>query len=306
MQAPGDARQYGVRQWILNRVQGMGAAMERPFDLLAVDLDGTLLNSQHALSEATRVALHRVHELGVTIVLCTGRAFTETRPVIAQIGLELDVTVTVFGALVTDVATGQTIERTPIAPDVARDVTAWFTARHYPVLWLNDPNEAGHDGYLINGRDRHEAVDRWLERTPCDVSQVDQVPPAAQPPLRLSIIHEADVLDRVSVALRSAFDGRLTHNVLHAPPYRLSLIESFAPHVNKWYGIRRLCERWGIDPRRTLAVGDDVNDIAMIRGAGLGVAMANAKPAVRDVADRLTASNDEDGVARLLDELFAA
>jgi hydroxymethylpyrimidine pyrophosphatase-like HAD family hydrolase len=108
----------------------------------------------------------------------------------------------------------------------------------------------------------------------------------------------------VSARLSAAFDGRLTHNVLHAPPYRLSLIEAFAPGVNKWYGIEKLCRWWGIAPARTVAVGDDVNDLDMVRSAGLGVAVANARPAVQAVADRLTASNDACGVAKLIDELL--
>ncbi len=276
------------------------------FDLLAVDLDGTLLDSDHQVPPANRDALHRAHDAGLHIVLCTGRAFTETRSILTQIGLDLDATVTVFGALVTDVRTEQTLHRTPIPLDVARRVTAWFARDGYPVLWLNDPNETGHDGYVIAGPNRHPAVDRWVARTPCNVSDVPDLPPDAAAPLRLSIIDDGHVLDAVSPRLRATFDGELTHNILHAPPYRLSLIESFAPHVSKWYGIAKLCRRWGVNPSRTVAVGDDVNDIAMIRAAGLGVAMANAKQAVHAVADTTTDDNNNAGVAKLIDRLLDA
>lgn len=273
-------------------------------DLLAVDLDGTLLDSAHALPEPNRAALHRAHDAGIRVVLCTGRSYTETTPILARIGLDLDATVTVFGAIVTDVATGRTLDRSPIALEVAREVTTWFGRRDYPVLWLTDQDETGHDGYLVRGPNRHPAVDAWLARSPCRVQEVDHLPAAAAAPVRLSIIDDDAPLDKVSVALRAAFDGRLVHNVLHAPPYRLSLIEAFAPHVNKWYGIAKLCQRWSIDPRHTVAVGDDVNDIDMLRHAGLGFAMANARPAVQAAADRVTASNDDCGVARLIDELL--
>lgn len=277
-----------------------------PYDLLAVDLDGTLLDSQHLLPAANRDALHRAHAAGMRIVLCTGRAFTETRPILEMIGLDLDATVTVFGALVTDVPTGRTLERTPIPPNTARAATAWFQEHGYPVLWLTDPNEAGTDGYVVAGPRRHPAVDQWIERSPCVVENVAWLPEECAAPIRLSIIDEAPALEAISAELRTAFDGRLTHNVLHAPPYRLSLIEAFAPQVSKWYGVEALCRRWGIDPRRTVAIGDDVNDVAMVRQAGLGVAVANAKPAVLAVADRVTDSNDACGVAKLLDELLNA
>lgn len=276
------------------------------YDLLAVDLDGTLLDSQHTLPAANRAALHRAHAAGMRIVLCTGRAFTETRPILQQIGLDLDATVTVFGALVTDVPTGRTLERTPIPMDVAHAATAWFQERGYPVLWLTDPDEVGTDGYVLAGPNRHPAVDQWIERSPCVVENVDRLPDGCAAPVRLSIIDEGPVLEGISAELRAAFDGRLTHNVLHAPPYRLSLIEAFAPQVSKWYGVEKLCRRWGIERRRTVAIGDDVNDIAMIRHAGLGVAVANAKPPVLAVAQRVTDSNDGCGVAKLLDELLGA
>jgi Cof subfamily protein (haloacid dehalogenase superfamily) len=272
------------------------------YDLLAVDLDGTLLNSQHALPQANRAALHRAHEAGVRIVLCTGRAFTETRPVLAELGLDLDAAVTVFGALVTDIRSGRTLHRTALPQDVGRAATAWFRAAGYPVLWLTDPDLCGADGYMLSGPRRHPAVDRWLQRSPCVIANVDELPSDCAAPVRLSIIDDSAVLEDLSTRFQLAFDGQLTHNVLHAPPYSLSLIEAFAPQVNKWYGITQLCRMWQIDPRRTVAVGDDVNDLAMISQAGLGVAMANARPVVHAAARVVTASNDDCGVARLVDE----
>lgn len=276
------------------------------YDLLAVDLDGTLLDSQHNLPEANRAALHRAHAAGLKILLCTGRAYTETRPILQQIGLDLDATVTVFGALLSEAGSGRTIERTPIPLETAYQVTDWLQTIGYPVLWLTDPQEAGSDGYVLAGPRRHPAVDQWIERSPCRVANVQRLPDGCCAPIRLSIIDEAPELERVAARLTVAFDGRLTHNVLHAPPYRLSLIEIFAPQVNKWYGIEKLCRHWGIDPRRTVAVGDDVNDVAMIRNAGWGVAVGNAKGPARAVADQIVGSNDECGVAQLIDELLGA
>jgi Cof subfamily protein (haloacid dehalogenase superfamily) len=276
------------------------------YDLFAIDLDGTLLNAQHELSAENRAALHQAHEAGVRIVLCTGRAYTETEPVLAQIGLDLDASVTVFGALVTDIRTGETIERTPIPLHVGHAVTSWFQDEGYPVLWLTDPNETGHDGFMLRGKKRHPAVDAWLERSPCQVQQVDQIPELTAAPLRLSVIDDEGPLEMVSARLSTEFADRIVHNVLHAPPYKLSLIEAFAPVVSKWHGIKKLCKEWQVDPARVMAIGDDVNDVAMLRHAGLGVAVSNAKEGVKNVADRMVASNDENGVAQLIEELLGA
>lgn len=274
------------------------------YDLLAVDLDGTLLDTQHALVPENRAALHRAHDAGLKIVLCTGRAYAETRPVIARIGLDLDATVTVFGAVVTDVATGRTLSRTAIPLDIARAAVAWLQQEDYAVLWLTDPNETGDDGFTVYGTRCHTAVERWMQRTPCLVRHEPRVPPDAAAPIRLTIIDEHGSLRDVSQRLTAAFDGRLVHNVLDVTAYDLALIEAFAAQVNKWYGITQLCQRWGIDPARTVAVGDDVNDLDMIRNAGLGVAIGNAKPIVRETARLVVPSNDEGGVARLVERIL--
>ena len=79
------------------------------FKLLAVDLDGTLLDSAHRVPARNRAALHRAHQAEIKIVLCTGRSFTETRPILDEIGLDLDASVTAGGAILTDVATSKTI-----------------------------------------------------------------------------------------------------------------------------------------------------------------------------------------------------
>jgi hydroxymethylpyrimidine pyrophosphatase-like HAD family hydrolase len=274
------------------------------YALLAVDLDGTLLDSQHKLPAENRAALHRAHQAGLRVVLCTGRSFPETRPVIAEIGLDLDATVTVFGAVLTDVRTGRTLERVHIPLAVAYEFTDWLVQRGFAVLWLTDADECGFDGYVIDGPRRHPAVDRWVQQSPCQVRCVDNLSGDVFPPVRISIIDEAATLAQVSAALSRDFAGRLTYNLLRAPAYDLNILEAFAPRVNKWYGIQRLCRRWGIPPARTAAIGDDINDLDMVRCAGLGIAMANAHPAVKAAAGRHTLHHDAGGVAAAVAELL--
>lgn len=275
-----------------------------PCDLLAVDLDGTLLDSSHRLPPENRAALHAAHAAGIRIVLCTGRSFPETRPILSEIGLDLDATVTVFGAILTDVRTGHTLERLAFELKLAYRLTDWFRQRGYAVLWLNDADEAGFDGYVIDGPRRHPAVDRWVEHTPCRVHCVRDVSGDVYSPVRISIIDDPEVLEQLSPEVRREFDGQIAWNLLRAPAYSLTIIEAFAPRANKWYGIQRLCQRWGIDPGRTVAIGDDINDLAMVRHAGLGVAMANAHPEVRQAARVAVGDNDCCGVAELISGLL--
>ena len=274
------------------------------FKLLAVDLDGTLLDSAHRVPAGNRAALHRAHQAGIKIVLCTGRSFTETRPILDEIGLDLDASVTAGGAILTDVSTSKTIARTSIPPADAHAATEWLQRRGYAVLWLYDPDQAGFDGYDIAGPRRHAKYDRWVARTPCDVRSIDRIPDEGFAPVRITIVDEAAVLAQVSAEFGPAFQDRLTHNFLRVPTTDTMIIEAFARSVDKWNGVAKLCRRWKIDPRHTVAVGDDVNDVEMVRRAGLGVAVANACAAVKGVARRITGSNDDCGVAKLLDELL--
>ena len=282
----------------------MQPARPRAFDLLAVDLDGTLLNSQGRLPPENRAALHRAHAAGIRIVLCTGRAFAETRPILDQIGLDLDATITAFGALITDIPSGRTIERDLFDAGTARELSDWFLRSDQSVLWLVDRDQAGHDGYDLSGRRRNPAVDHWVRRTECRIQAIRDLSEAVHLPARISIIDEPAMLRRMSDDLGREFGERIRHNVLSAPTYQLMVIEAFAPHVNKWYGIERLCRRWNIDPRRTVAIGDEVNDVDMLRHAGLGFAMENAHPAAKAAAPRMTTSNDAAGVAAVIDEIL--
>ncbi|TWT40579.1 putative phosphatase YwpJ [Phycisphaerae bacterium RAS1] len=278
----------------------------RRYDLAAIDLDGTLLDSTHCVPRRNRQALHRAHERGMKIVLCTGRSFPETLPIIESLGLELDCTVTAFGAIVSDVASRRTLHREPFEPALALELTAWYASHGYVVQWLLDREQAGFDAYCFDGPRRHAAVDRWLERTECVVRSAAAPPDAGPSPVRISIIDDGLSLTEMTSKLEGRFGARVAHNLLRAPSYDLCVIETFAPQVNKWRGIEFLCRRWNIDPARTVAIGDDVNDVQMIRAAGLGAAMSNGHAAAHAAAQRILPRHDECGVAVLLEELLDA
>jgi len=87
------------------------------------------------------------------------------------------------------------------------------------------------------------------------------------------------------------------------PTKDVEVLEVFDPSVNKWEGILHIARRHGIDPEHIIAIGDDVNDVHMIRNAGLGVAMGNAKPEVQRLAKRVIGRNVDEGLAVFLEEL---
>lgn len=277
-----------------------------PVELLAIDLDGTLLDSKSRVPDRNRAALHRLHEQGVHVVLCTGRALAETRPVMEQIGLDLDAVVTCSGAVVSDARSGLTLTRTVMEARLAHRLAGWMISNNVTPLWLVDADTGCVDGWVVPGAARHPAVDRWVMKTPCRIDRLAELSLTVPAPVRLVLIDEEPVLERLSIEMTEQFPEELTFNILRAPSYDLSVLETFAAGVSKWAAVRWLCDRWNIATDRVAAIGDDVNDLEMVQNAGVGIAMANARPIVRAAARRLTLSNDEAGVAAAIDEIVFA
>jgi hydroxymethylpyrimidine pyrophosphatase-like HAD family hydrolase len=182
---------------------------------------------------------------------------------------------------------------------------AWMAERQQSVVWTHDRHAYDFDGFVLPGARRHPAVDRWVQRTVC----ILHPPPAdaltAYEALRFSVIDEPAVLADLARDYVAHFGDRVSHNVIHVPAYDFTVLETFAGGVDKWTGIVRLCRHWDIDPAATAAIGDDVNDLPMIRNAGLGAAIGNARPEVQAAAQRVVASNDDCGVAELLEAILA-
>ncbi len=109
-----------------------------------------------------------------------------------------------------------------------------------------------------------------------------------------------DEMLALETTLTEHLPKQLYVHVLRSPRYAGFMCE-IAPHgISKWTGLRHLADEWGISPEEICAVGDDVNDIPMIRAAGLGVAMGNAVAKVKEAADRVAPTNDEDGLATVV------
>ena len=115
---------------------------------------------------------------------------------------------------------------------------------------------------------------------------------------------EVDHLREAKRRIEAELSHRITNHLLTSPKYIGHFLEFQAATASKWRAVSTLARRRGIPPGQIVAIGDDENDISMLRGAGLGVAMANADEPVRRAADLVTASNDDDGVARVIERIL--
>jgi Cof subfamily protein (haloacid dehalogenase superfamily) len=275
-----------------------------PFRLLAIDIDGTLVNSRDELTQVTRDALIRAGRSGIQVVLATGRRYSRTLHLIEPLGIAVPL-VTASGALVKDPRDHRTLFCAEFAAEVLpRALQTIATAGFEPVVCA-DTYHDGFDFYRAHEEVIGVELAEYIRLNPgCGrlwPTLVDTPPSTVFAAFAMGAKEQMLGLDAL---LHERLPGKLSTHVLRSPKYTGFMCE-VAPHgVTKWSAIRRLAHEWGYADDEICAVGDDVNDIPMIRAAGLGVAMGNALPEVKAAADRIAPSHDEDGLVRVVDWLL--
>ncbi len=147
----------------------------------------------------------------------------------------------------------------------------------------------------------------WMTVTSAKVHQIPRLGDYPHPhTIRVGIVAVPNEVGLVKQELIARFGDRIIVQNLIVPAYGVEVLEVFDPAVNKWQGILHVARKHGIEPEQIVAIGDDVNDIPMLKNAGLGVAMGNARPEIQAVAKRVIGSNVDEGLAAFLDELVAA
>lgn len=289
------------------------------YDLLALDLDGTLVDHTGRVPEANLRAVRRAREAGVRVAICTGRALIECRGVLEQIG-PVDAAIVSGGALTSCPATGDTLERCALDPDLVTMLCDHLHDRGHPALLLKDPHACDYD-YLIVTTEGPEAVDPatrwWLRQLGARWRFVPFIEDDPDPDdtVRVGAYTAGGPIHDLVAHLRARFAGRV--QLVHFDGIPLPrehhddgidtthIVECFHPRANKWQALSRLAHRLGVPVARVAAIGDQTNDVDMIRHAGLGVAMGNAIEAVASVARRRTLRAEEAGVAHAIDRMLA-
>ena len=283
------------------------------YRILALDVDGTLLDSAGRLRPSTAAAITRANDAGIRPVLCTGRRYRRARPVAEQLGLDAPL-VCNSGAIVKDPRDHRTLWRADFDDDVLSTVLGVFRARGEPVVSFADRTPDEHD-FLVEhettgrplfddylGQNHgHAAVEPGWPEVFASVHALDgfgrgHFHLCAIGPRPEMLAFESAVLDRLA--------GRVQTFVQKSPNYIGTMCEVLRHDASKWAAILHLAELWGIAPGEVVAVGDDMNDLPMIEGAGLGVAMGHAPEAVLQAADHVTGDHDNDGVGMLVEMIL--
>jgi Cof subfamily protein (haloacid dehalogenase superfamily) len=260
--------------------------------LFATDLDGTLLRSDGSVSDRTRAALAAVEEAGRALVLVTGRPPRWMPPVVEQTG-HTGLALCANGATVYDLATEQVVQEHLIDPEVGAKVVAAIRDALPDVSFAVERGEArglGHEqAYGLPYAPKGDVL----------VAEVDEL--VAEPVAKLLARHDDMDPDEMLARVREVV-GDLVE-VTHSSTW--GLMEISAGGVSKAVALSRLADELGVVAEEVVAFGDMPNDLPMLGWAGHAVAVANAHADVLDAAHEVTASNDDDGVARVVERLLA-
>jgi len=259
---------------------------------IAVDMDGTLLNSKRICTERTRKALKAAHDKGIFVTLATGRIYGQAVTFMKEMGFTAPI-ISSNGAVVRNDDTVYHIDLLPTehlawAQKVARemDTNYFFFGDNY--IYYQKDNQA------------HALFKKWgMETLLPDGSKLlvgydthEEVLAAVDGHGVKALIYEADL--EKNARIRAALAENTSIRVVNSEPTNLDVGN---PWVNKGIGVGPLAKALGILPQQIMGVGDGENDYELLKESGFAVAMGNSVPILKEIADYVAPSNDEDGLA---------
>lgn len=286
------------------------------YKLVAVDLDGTMLNQYGIVTENTKKVIQNTIQKGIEIIIASGRPIDSIKTIAKEIGSQ-KYFIAGNGALVYDIQKDEIIydkflprqkvleiikicEENSIFYNVYTDKTVLTTALKYNVLYYQKENlkkEESKQTKISVIENIYEYVknkkeEKYLKMTICDENKN-----VFQSIIRkLRKIEGIEVLDVSHMAKKTIKQG--TEEITVEYYYT----EISMQNVDKWYAIEYLMQKLNIEKKEVIAIGDNINDKKMIQEAGLGIIMKQSTPEVRKIADYITDSNKEDGVAKALEK----
>ncbi|TAK32142.1 MAG: HAD family phosphatase [Chloroflexota bacterium] len=260
------------------------------YKLVALDLDGTVISTDLLVSPRVKAAVRQAMEAGMVVTLATGRMFRAALPYAQELELRAPL-ICYQGAMIKNPEDQRVLYHQPVPLHLARQV-------------LQVVQEQGlHVNVYLDDQLYVSEINRWAQA----YANIARVPINAvgdlsaflkADPTKMVIVSDPPVNDVVSRELKERF-----RDVLFITKSYPIFCEVAHPECSKSQALARLCDLLGIKQHETVAVGDNANDADMVEWAGLGVAMGNATQEVLDVAQMVTGTVQEDGVARVLEGL---
>jgi Cof subfamily protein (haloacid dehalogenase superfamily) len=272
-----------------------------PIKLLALDIDGTLLTPHGEITPRNLAAIDRARQSGVQIVLVTGRRFNSARELAQRLNMGAPL-ISHNGALTKNVETLETIDYHPLDVGIARAIIGFGRECGADMICCDDPDGLGK--MIIEGvSEENKSLHRYLDKYRDSVSVVsDLLQYVDHAPIQIMFSGRCDPMDDYAARLSAAMDGRIQ---LFKTRYRsadLTILDALSLTASKGASLATISKKHGVAREEIMAVGDNHNDLTMLRYAGLGVVMANADDELKLMGFDLTSSNEEDGVAQAIEK----
>ena len=273
--------------------------MKQDIKVIAMDLDGTALNHQKQLTERTRAAIQNAAKSGIQIVVATGRTFSSLAPEVLAMP-EITCAITSNGAVVNRIPDGAVLLHNYPNPETVSEIAGMIQGEKIDT-------EVCTGGQAYIGQSYY---DRVLEgKTNRDVQYVKTtrhpVPDIYQFLLEHRVAIENINLNFKTLEEKQQWQQRFQKLPGVTPTSSfLFNVELGGATTSKAHALQALLDEWKMTSQQVMAFGDSENDLGMIQLAGIGVAMANGMEEVKQAADLLAESNEEDGVAKIIEQLI--
>ncbi len=278
---------------IFRKVNGLEEPEGDNFDALILDIDGTLVTSEKVVSEATRNAIIEAQRRGKTVAIASGRSISGIRKTASRISLEDfgGYVIAYNGTTVVNCKTGECIFNQVIDQEFYLPVYQAAKEAKVGITVYHDQKKE-----LIAGN----GVDQYIEADAraCDVTlrRVDDLMAAMDFPVNKFLLSgDPEYMKEVEKIMQEKFGNRL--NIFRSDPFYVEILPKF---IDKGVAVQKLLRHLDMKKDKVICVGDSFNDLPMLRCAGMGVAMGNAQKEVKEAADYVTESNDEDGIVTVI------
>ncbi|MCI0525177.1 MAG: Cof-type HAD-IIB family hydrolase [Acidobacteria bacterium] len=271
-----------------------------PIKLLALDIDGTLLTPRGELTPRNSAAINRARELGVLVVLVTGRRFNSARELVQKLELDIPL-VSHNGALTKNIETLETLDFHPLDTGIARSIIGVGREFGADMICCDDPDGLG--TMVIEGvSPDNKSLHRYLEKYRDSVVEVsDLLEYVDHAPIQMMFSGRCDPMDEFAGNLKAAMGKQIQ---LFKTRYRsvdLTILDALSVTASKGASLETVAQKHGVAREEVMAIGDNHNDLTMLRYANLGVVMANAEDELKEMGFEMTSSNEEDGVAEAIE-----
>lgn len=282
---------------IFRKVKGIEEPEGDNYNMLVLDIDGTLVGSDKTISEKTREAIIKAQQRGKIVAIASGRSIAGIRKTASNISLEQygGYVIAYNGTTVVNCKTGECIYNQMVSKELVKPVYEAAKRVNAGIVVYNDNTKE-----MISGNGLNEYIKIDAEACNVTINEVSDFVKAINFPFNKFLLSgKPEHMAEVEKIMAKEFGDRL--NVFRSDPFYVELLPRY---VDKGVAVEKLVKHLDIQREKVICIGDSYNDLPMLRFAGMGVAMGNAQQEVKEMADYVTASNDEDGIVNVIDKFM--